>query len=272
MWTDKLAFIGAGNIAQIIMDRLIDVGSLAAGQIFACDNRFERRAYLRENYRGMHTSEDPREAAGFSKCIVLATPAPAVLPVLREIRPVLTRDHLVLCLATSVSLGQLEAVLGEVPVVRGMVNTPSLVGEGMNLIAFGRHVSPEFRRRIAALFDLFGPKFEVSDEQMDFWCAICGAGPTYVLPVIEALARAAMARGISHEQAMVGSSQVVLGAARMVQQTGRDPADLEKLSASLSSLQEDEVHRLYTQAYEDTLHKLNEAAVLAGVGSDRRRR
>lgn len=261
MWTDALAFIGAGNIAEVIMDRLVNLGSLTPSHLFACDVNSTRRAYLRQRFHGLRTSEDPQEAARFARCVVIATPPEAVLGVVREIRPVLSNTHMVVCLATSVSLSQLEKAAGEVPIVRALVNTPSLVGEGMNLVVFGYHVSPEYRRRISALLDLFGPHFEVSDEQMDFWCAICSAGPTYVLPVIEALAKAAMARGISHEQAMIGASQVVLGAARLVQQTGRDPKDLERLSASLCTLHEEEVHRLYADAYEEALRKLRRAAV-----------
>ncbi len=261
MWTDKLAFIGAGNIVEVIMDRLISIGSLPPAHMFACDIRADRRAYLRQRFKGLHTSEDPREAVQFGNCVIIGTPASAVPAVMREIRPTLTSTHLLICLATSVPLAELEKLAGATAVVRALVNTPSLVGEGMNLVAFGSRVSADSRGRINALLNMFGPKFEVSDAQMDFWCAICAAGPTYVFPVIQALANAAMARGIGHEQALIGASQVVLGAARMVQQTGKDPAELEKLSASLSTLREHEVHRLFSEAYEETLRKVKEATV-----------
>lgn len=261
MWTDTLAFVGAGNIAEVIMDRLVDIGSLTPSHLFACDINASRRSYLRHRYRGLRTSEDPVEAARFARCIMIATPPEAVMGVLHDLKPALFPSHLIVCLATSVSLQQLEKAVGNVGVARAVINTPSMVGEGMNLVAYGSQISPDYRRRLGTLMDLFGPHFEVSDEQMDFWCAMCSAGPASVLPVIEALAKAAMARGISHEQALIGASQVVLGAARLVQQTGRDPKDLERLSASLCTLHEEEVHRLYADAYEEALRKLRRAAV-----------
>jgi pyrroline-5-carboxylate reductase len=261
MWTDKLGFIGSGNIVEVIMDRLITVGSLSPSHMFACDIRADPRAYLRERFRGVHTSEDPREAVRFANCIIIGTPASAVASVLREIGPALTSAHILICLATSVPLAELEKLSGGTAVMRALVNTPSLVGEGMNLVAFGSQVSAESRRGVDALLAMFGRKFEVSDAQMDFWCAICAAGPTYVFPVIEALASAAMSRGIEHEQALMGASQVVLGAARMIQQTGKDPAELERLSASLRTLREEEVHRLFSEAYEETLRRLKGATV-----------
>ena len=265
MWTDEMAFIGAGNIAEIVMDRLVNLGSLTPAQLFACDISATRRAYLRERFRGLRTSEDPQEAARFSRCVVIATPPGAVLNVVHEIRPMLSANHILVSLATSVSIAQIEKAAGDVHVVRVLINSASLVGEGMNMVAFGHYVSPDYHKRTINLLGLFGPYFEVSDEQMDFWCAICSAGPTYVLPVIEALAKAAMSRGISHDQALMGASQVVLGAARLVQQTGRDPKDLERLSASLCTLHEEEVQRLYTDAYEEALRKLRRAAVAVTV-------
>jgi pyrroline-5-carboxylate reductase len=261
MWTDKLAFIGAGNIAEVMIDRLVSIGSLAPSQIFACDIRADRRSYLRHRFRGVHTSEDPREAAEFARMVIIATPPEAVLPVMNEIRHSLTRHHMVVSLATAVSLAKLEQVAGETPVVRALVNTPSLVGEGMNLVAFGSKVTPVQHDSIISLLGLFGRKFEVTDEQMDFWLSICGAGPMYVLPMIEVLAKAAMAKGISHEQAIIGASQVVLGAARMVQQTGKDPEELEKLSAGLRAPLDEKTHNLYITAYEEAVRKLREAMV-----------
>src|SRR5574341_774264 len=126
MWTDRLAFIGAGNIAEVIIDRLVSLGSLNPAHIYACDIRAERRVYLRERFRGIQTSEDPREALQFAKCVLIATPAGAVVSVMREIRPALTREHVLVCLATSVSLAQLEKLAGEAAVVRALMNTPSL--------------------------------------------------------------------------------------------------------------------------------------------------
>jgi pyrroline-5-carboxylate reductase len=233
--------------------------------MFACDIRADRRSYMRHRFRGIRTSEDPHEAAEFARCILIVTPPDAVLPVLEEIRHVLTKDHIVVSLATAVTLAQMEKIAGDTPVVRALVNTPSLVGEGMNLVAFGTKVTPFLKDRIHALLGLFGRKFEVSDEQMDFWVAICGAGPTYVFPMIEALARAAILKGVGHELAMVGASQVVLGAARMVQQTGKEPEELEKLSAGLRSPREENIHQLYMEAYEEGLKRLKESMVMAGA-------
>ena len=102
MWTDRLAFIGAGNIAEVFMDRLITLGSILPSHVFACDVRADRRTFLRVRFKGVHTSEDPREAVLFSNCVIVATPPQMVLPVLKEIRPLLTKQHVIICLATAV--------------------------------------------------------------------------------------------------------------------------------------------------------------------------
>jgi pyrroline-5-carboxylate reductase len=260
MWTDKLAFIGAGNIAEVFMDRLISIGSISPSHVFACDVRADRRTYLRIRFKGLHTSEDPREAVQFARCVIVATPPPMVLPVLKEIRPLLTKQHVIICLATAVSLAKLEEVLGDVQVVRAAMNIPSLVGEGMNAVAYGSKVTPETKKSTQTLLDLFGRKLEVSDEQMDFWVTIYAAGPACILPVIDVLAKAAAARGVNHDQALAGAAQIVLGAARMVLQTGKEPIDLGKLSAGLREATAEEGLKFYTQAYEEAAAKLKELA------------
>jgi len=264
MWTDKLAFIGAGNIAEVLIDRLTSIGSLTPSHIFATDISATRRSRLRQRFEGLLTSEDNREAPRFAKCVIIATPPHAVIPVVKEIHSLLSPDHVLLCLATSVSLARLEEAAGAVVAIRALINSPSMVGEGMNLVAFGHGTTPFIHQRVSALLDLFGLQFEVSDEQMDFWCAICSSGPNYIFPVIDTLMKAAMARGISHEQALIGASQVVLGAARLVQQTGKDPQELERLT-NLHTLREDEAHRLFTEAYEEALARLKEATLPVGA-------
>lgn len=151
----------------------------------ACDVRPRRLEELRQQL-GVRTSLNNREGAAFGPIAVIATPPSEALPVIREIRPALGPESVAISVAAGVSLAALERELGEVPAVRVMPNTPALVGEAMNLVAYGTRVSQTNRASVERLLDLFGLWFEVPDEQMDDWCALCAVGPTYVFPVIEA--------------------------------------------------------------------------------------
>jgi len=251
---ENLAFLGAGIIARVWMERLFATGAATPEQVMACDVRPERLQELAQNL-SVHTHPENSMGAEFARVIILAPPPNAVVPVLREIRPSLGPGHLVISLAAGVPLAKLEQESGEAAVVRLMPNTPALVGEAMDLVAFGRRVSEADRRVLRDLLDVLGKWFEVPDEQMDAWCALCAVGPTYIFPVIEALASAAASHGIDAEKALTAAAQVVSGAAHLVLESGRSLAELKQM-ISLRTLHEKEGRELFTAAYEEAVAKL----------------
>ena len=251
---EKFAFLGSGIIAGVWMERLLSAGVVQSQQIMACDVRPERLQELAQNL-SVHTYPESNKGAEFARVIILAPPPNAVVPVLREIRLSLGPSHLVVSLAAGVPLAKIEQEAGEAAVVRVMSNTPALLGDGMNLVAFGRRVSESDQRLMRDLLDVLGKWFEVPDEQMDAWCALCAVGPTYIFPVIEALASAAASHGLDAEKALTAAAQVVGGAAHLVLESGRSPAELKQM-ISLRTLHEEEGRKLFTAAYEEAVTKL----------------
>jgi pyrroline-5-carboxylate reductase len=236
------------------MERLLSAGVVQSEQIMACDVRPERLQELAQNLNVL-THPENNKGAEFARVIILAPPPNAVVPVLRQIRPSLRPRQLVISLAAGIPLARLEQEAGEAAFVRVMPNTPALVGEAMNLVTFGRRVSDADRRVLRDLLDVLGKWFEVPAEQMDAWCALCAVGPTYIFPVIEALASAAASHGIDAEKALTAAAQVVGGAAHLVLESGRSPAELKQM-ISLRTLPDEEVRKLFTAAYEEAVAKL----------------
>jgi len=251
---EKFAFLGSGIIAGVWMERLLATKVIQPQQIMACDVRPERLQELAQNL-GVQTDPDNSKGAAFARAVVLAPPPSEVVPVLREIRPSLGPGHLVISLAAGVPLAKLEQEAGEAAVARVMPNTPGLVGDAMNLVVFGRRVSEADWRLMRDLLDVLGKWFEVPDEQIDSWCALCAVGPTYIFPVIEALASAAASHGLDAEKALTAAAQVVAGAAHLALESGRSPAELKQM-ISLRPLREEEARTLFAEAYEAAVSKL----------------
>jgi len=223
-------------------------------QVMACDVRPERLQELAQNL-GVQTHPENSKGAEFARVIILAPPPNAVVPLLREIRPALGPGHLVVSLAAGVPLAKLEQEAGEAAVARVMPNTPGLVGDAMNLVVFGHRVSEADRRLMRDLLDVLGKWFAVPDEQLDAWCALCAVGPTYIFPVIEALASAAASHGLEAEKALAAAAQVVAGAAHLLLESGRSPGELKQM-ISLRTIPEEEARKLFTEAYEQALARL----------------
>jgi pyrroline-5-carboxylate reductase len=251
---EKCAFLGSGIIAGVWMERLLSAGVVQPQQIMACDVRPERLEELSKQL-GVRTSHENRKGAEFARIVVLAPPPGAVVPVIREIRLLLGPGHLLISLVAGVPLAKIEREAGDAAVVRVMPNTPALVGKAMNLVAFGRRATDADRRLMRDLLDVMGRWFEVPDEQMDAWCALCAVGPTYIFPVIEALASAAASHGLDAENALTAAAQVVGGAAHLVLESGRSLAELKQM-ISLRTLPEEEARKLFTRGFEDAVGRL----------------
>ena len=62
---------------------------------------------------------------------------------------------------------------------------------------------------------------------MDGITAVAGSSPAYVYMLIEAMADAAVLQGIQRKQAYTFAAQAVMGAAKMVLETGIHPGELK---------------------------------------------
>lgn len=251
----KVAFIGAGKIAEVWIDRLVQAGALTSEDWIICDTDDRRLNRLCSDFEHKLATKDPGEAVRFARLIVVATPPGEVLPTLARVRPELSSSHVVISLAAGISMAALEATLGSIPVVRVMPNTPALVGEAMNLVVFGRALPAAARASVESLLESLGVWHVVDDRLMDYWCALCSVGPTYIFPVVEALSAAAAARGIPSEEAIDAVSQVLVGVGCLIQGSGKDIAELKQM-IGLHPLKEEQAKMLFAEAYNDAVEKL----------------
>ena len=108
-----------------------------------------------------------------------------------------------------------------------MPNTPALVGEGMTAMSVNRAMTETDVEDVRQLLNSFGKTEVIMEELMDAVPAISGSSPAYANLFIEALADGGVRDGISREQAYRMAAQSVLGAAKMVLDTGKHPAALK---------------------------------------------
>jgi pyrroline-5-carboxylate reductase len=105
-----------------------------------------------------------------------------------------------------------------------MPNTPALVLAGASALSKGSHATDDdlaFTRRI---FDLVGTTCVVDEKLMDAVTGLSGSGPAYVFTFIEALSDAGVKNGLPRDAATRLAAQTVLGAARLIMETGEHPA------------------------------------------------
>ncbi|MDB4987324.1 MAG: proC [Myxococcaceae bacterium] len=228
----NLAFLGAGNMARALLRGCLSRAGLAPEQLGVADSAPQVLAQAAQEF-GVRAFANNAEATSWARVIVLAV-KPQVLPaVLFEIAPYLTPDKLVISIAAGVTTTRVsEGLGGHARVVRAMPNTPAIVGEGATAIVGGRSASSDDLRASDELFRSVGLVVHVAESMMDAVTGLSGSGPAYAFIAIEALSDAGVRAGLPREIATKLAAQTLLGAGKLVLETGEHPGRLKDMVTS----------------------------------------
>ncbi len=228
----KLAFIGGGNMATAIIEGIVKSGFAGTGEISISDKDDLKLKSFKD--RGMNVFSDNLEAACDSDIIIVAVKPAVVATVLGELSELKNiSDKLIISIAAGVSLAKLSHYMGkEAKFIRVMPNTPAMVGEGMAALCKNSSVSDDEMLLAINMFSTFGKAVCVTEKQMDAVTAVSGSGPAYVYMFIEALADGGVLEGLPRDTAYILAAQTVLGAAKMVLETGIHPGTLKDMVCS----------------------------------------
>ncbi|MHB1167542.1 MAG: pyrroline-5-carboxylate reductase [Carboxydocellales bacterium] len=225
----KIGFIGAGAMAGALLSGLLKAGLVEARQMFASDinqEQLERQA----SKLGINSCQHNQELVSKVDIVVLAVKPQGISKVLGEISNQAKRSQLFISIDAVVTLGSLENNLPAlIPVIRVMPNTPSLVGEGAAAIALGAAANQVHNELAIAIFGAVGKVVTVNENLLDAVTGLSGSGPAYVYIMLEALSDAGVRVGLPRDVATTLAAQTLLGAAKMVLETGEHPGKLKDM-------------------------------------------
>ncbi|MCI2394378.1 pyrroline-5-carboxylate reductase [Aliiroseovarius sediminis] len=137
-------------------------------------------------------------------------------------------ETLFLSVAAGTSIATYEDMLGsETPIIRAMPNTPAAIARGISAMCGNDHATAGHLDMAQSLLSAVGQVVRLDGEhQMDAVTGVSGSGPAYVFHLIETLAAAGAAQGLSDELAMQLAKATVAGAGALAMQADDDPAQL----------------------------------------------
>ena len=223
----EIAFIGGGAMGEALVRGMLAQKLYPADRIMISDPLDMRREFLRSEY-GVRTTSDNRECA-IAPHVLLAVKPNNMAGVLDGLRDVWCPGTLLTSILAGKTLRDLEAHLPEgMPVVRVMPNTPSLLGQGMAAVTANAATTPAQKALAVQLFEAVGEVVDLPESYFDAVTGLSGSGPAYVFLLIEALIEAGVYTGLPRRIARELVLQTVIGAARMVKETGMHPAELKE--------------------------------------------
>lgn len=247
-----IGFIGAGRMAQAMSRGFISKGVVKPHKIMASDTVPQMLDCIKE--QGVRISRSNLEIVENSDLIIIAVKPHVVSPILQEVSSKVTREKLFLSIAAGVTLETLEKNLpSQTRVIRAMPNTPALVQTGATVIAPGSSVLQGDRELIQGLFRTIGICEVGTEEQLDAVTGLSGSGPAYGFLAIESLADGGVKMGLPRDLAQKLAAQTLLGAAKMVLESGKHPGQLKDEVCSPGGTTIAAIHKLEETGFRSSL-------------------
>jgi|ADurb_Met_03_Slu_FD_contig_121_67879_length_3351_multi_5_in_0_out_0_7 pyrroline-5-carboxylate reductase len=228
----RIGFVGAGNMAEAMMKGIISAGVATKEDMIASEIVPQRRDYITRTL-GVRTVSDAIEVVRSSDVIILAVKPQQVGPVLDELKPYLSGDHLVISIAAGVKISFIESHLNwGVRVVRVMPNQPCFVGASASGFALGRSAKKEDGEIVQRILNSVGVAFALDEKLLDAVTGLSGSGPAYIYLVIEAMADGGVLVGLPRDVALQLAAQTVIGAGKTYLEMRKHPGELKDMVAS----------------------------------------
>ncbi|MDP2907077.1 MAG: pyrroline-5-carboxylate reductase [Nanoarchaeota archaeon] len=228
----QVGLVGTGNMGEALIKGLLHGHVCKPEQIFCSDTRPERLKVVRETYGVKGTSHNI-EVVKHSEILILAVKPQIMKQVVSEVSKYLDLSKLIISIAAGVPLDAIESCVNkELKLIRVMPNICVSVREGVSAIAGGKHIHKEDLMTAKTIFDSVGKSLFVEETLLDAVTGLSGSGPAYIFLIIDALADAGVKVGLSRDDTLILASQTVLGAAKMLIETGEHPGKLKDLVTS----------------------------------------
>jgi len=223
----QLAVLGTGKLGGILLRAFLKQGLFSPKRVTSTVRHEEKAATIAVEL-GVNASTNNRKAVKGANIVLLAVKPQVVGDVLKEIKPGLGKNTLVISVAASVPTSYIEQRIGpNIPVIRAMPNTCSTVGSGMTGICRGSHASADHLEIAKAMFSAVGRTVVVDEKNMDAVTGLSASGPAFIYIILESLAEAGVKVGLPRDISTLLAAQTMKGAASVVLETGDHPALLK---------------------------------------------
>lgn len=257
----KIGFLGAGNMAGAIVRGMVAAG-MPPASICVYDIDVQKTYALKKECGVFvcQTAEQLCESVGTLVLAVKPQVFSSVLPPLRTI--LMTQKPLVISIAAGKTLDSIAALLShDLPLVRVMPNIAAKVGEAVTAYCSNALVTQSHVETVYTIFESVGTVLPIAEEQFGIFSVLGGCSPAYTLLYMDALATAGVRGGLPKSTALAIVAQSVLGAAKMLQETGEHPRQLMDSVCSPGGTTIEGVSALVDNGFEDAVLKAAAASL-----------
>jgi pyrroline-5-carboxylate reductase len=260
MEMQRIAFVGSGVMAEVMINGLLTRQVTAPERIWASGPRSDRAEQLSAAY-GIRGMTDNVEAVGNADIVVLAVKPQTLAKVLRQIRGAIRQEHLVMSIIAGARMATIGSALGHPAIVRCMPNLPCQIHRGMTIWTATPEVAAPVRENVRSILQTMGREIYVPDEtDVDRATAVNGTGPAIIAHFVKSLEDAANFIGESRDLARQSVLQTIIGTAEMILDSKRHVSELIDGVTSPGGTTSRAMHVLHQGGFAATLTDAIDAA------------
>jgi pyrroline-5-carboxylate reductase len=223
---EKIGIIGVGRMGSCIARRLLETKTFSSKEILFTTRHAETTAAA-ERDLGITPCKGNAALVKQADIILLAVKPQNVVEVMDEIGKDL-KGKILISIAASLTTQEMEKHTPKGTIVlRAMPNTPAFVGAGITALCAGKSVEESHWKKAIKVFEPLGPTVRVDEKHFDAVTGLSGCGPAYIYVILESLTEAGIKVGLPRDLSTKLAAQTVMGAAKMLLETGRHPAALK---------------------------------------------
>jgi len=217
----KIAIIGCGNLGLSIINGLLEQNQFLPNNIIATKRKISSLDTLKK--KGVQVTADNVIAVRESKIIILAVKPYNITYILEEIQNELTKDHILISVATGVTLDEISKVIGiKTTIFRAMPNTATDVSASVTAIC-SKNANEEEENSVKSIFDQMGITISINEELMEAATIMGACGIAFVMRFIRAMIQGGIQIGFDAKTANTIVNQTVKGAAELLIRKGEHP-------------------------------------------------
>lgn len=184
--------IGTGSMGSMLVRKMVETGQAGAHEIIVY-NRSAEKALRLAGATGVRIAPSARDVAEQSDILLLCVRPLEVRGVLLDLGGALTPEHLLVSVASDVTLGDLSA-WSQARSARAIPAVTSECGGGVTLVAFGAAASDADRRLVLSLFGAMSSPVEIPEEHFEVMTALTSCAPAFIAALMQEFAAAAVRR------------------------------------------------------------------------------
>jgi pyrroline-5-carboxylate reductase len=256
----RIAVIGAGNMGGALLRGMLRMPWAKPGIFTVSDADSSKLKPLAKALK-VKTTKDNSKAVEGADVVLLAVKPQVLDQVLGEIKGSVGEKQMIISVVAGAKTDHIASRLGrKVSVVRAMPNISALVGESATAMSRGKHATAGDAKLAREILESVGTVVDVNEQLMDAVTGLSGSGPMYVFLIAEGLSDAGVKVGLSRETASTLAVQTLLGAAKMMKETGMHPAQLKDMVTSPGGTSISALHSLEKSGLKASLIDAVEAA------------